>query len=107
MFRKCTLMMFLAWGCLFAVAACADTATAPDNAAAGDDSPKAKLLSRLHKKHDLHPVIHTAIMKLRHAKHELEKAKNETSPHKAKAIEAINAALKELRAINEEGSNRR
>ena len=59
-------------------------------------STKEKFLNRLHKKRDLHPAIHNAMMKLRHAKRELEKAKNEKSPHKTKAIEAINTALGEL-----------
>lgn len=59
-------------------------------------SAKEKILSKLRKKHDKHPAIHAAMMKLRHAKREIEKATNENSAHKQKAIEAINTALEEL-----------
>ncbi len=48
--------------------------------------------------HEHHPEIHKAIRKLRGAKSDLGKAAHDYAGHKAKAIEAINQALAELRA---------
>ncbi len=45
-----------------------------------------------------HPEIHKAMRKLRGARQELEKAAHDYAGHKAKAMEAINQALEELRA---------
>ncbi len=45
-----------------------------------------------------HPEIHKAMRKLRGAKQDLEKAAHDFGGHKAKAIEAIDQALVELRA---------
>lgn len=43
-----------------------------------------------------HPQIHIAIRKLREAKQHLEKAAHDFGGHKAKAIQAIDQALREL-----------
>ncbi len=48
--------------------------------------------------HDRYPELHHAMHKLRGAKSDLEKAAHDYAGHKAKAIEAINQALEELRA---------
>ncbi len=48
--------------------------------------------------HDRYPEIHKAMRKLRGAKSDLDKAAHDYAGHKAKAIEAINQALEELRA---------
>jgi|BarGraIncu00222A_1022003.scaffolds.fasta_scaffold240105_1 hypothetical protein len=44
-----------------------------------------------------HPMIWKAAQKLREAKHSLWKAPNDFNGHKADAIQAINAALEQLR----------
>jgi len=48
--------------------------------------------------HERHPDLHKAMRKLRGAKQDLEKAASDYGGHKAKAIEAIDAALIELKA---------
>ena len=52
-----------------------------------------------HKEH--HPELHKAMHKLRGAKADLEKAAHDYNGHKAKAIEAIDQALLELKAALE------
>ena len=56
-----------------------------------------------HREH--HSEIHKAMRKLRGAKQDLEKAAHDNGGHKAKAIEAINKALEELRAAVESDKN--
>ena len=46
-----------------------------------------------------HPEVHRAIRRLKSAKQDLEKVTHSYSGHKAKAMEAIDKALEELRAI--------
>ena len=48
--------------------------------------------------HERHAEVHKAMRKLRGAKQDLEKATSDYAGHKAKAMEAINKALEELRA---------
>ena len=50
-----------------------------------------------HRQHEHHPKIHAALRKLRHAKEDLEQAANDFGGHKAKAIQAIDQAVAELR----------
>ena len=51
--------------------------------------------------HEHHPELHKAMHKLRGAKADLEKAAHDYDGHKAKAIEAINQALDEIKAALE------
>jgi hypothetical protein len=48
-----------------------------------------------------HPMIIRAAQQLRNAKHTLWEAKNDFNGHKAAAVQAINAALDELRMAEE------
>ena len=51
--------------------------------------------------HAHHPELRKALRKLRGAKADLEKAAHDYDGHKAKAIEAINHAIEELKAATE------
>ena len=52
----------------------------------------------VHHEQQRHPELHKAMRKLRAAKQDLEKATKDYGGHKAKAIEAIDKALEELKA---------
>ena len=71
-------------------------AQAPAAPAATSDT--AKPVVHHERKAERHPELHKAIRKLRGAKQDLEKASHDYGGHKAKAMEAINQALEELRA---------
>ena len=59
--------------------------------------PVAEKSAGKHEHHEHHPELRKAIRKLRTAKQDLEKASSEYGGHKAKAIEAIEQALVELK----------
>ena len=69
---------------------------APAQAPAAPEAASPATVKPVH--HERHPEIHKAMRKLRGAKQELEKVTHEYGGHKAKAIEAIDRALEELRA---------
>lgn len=77
----------------------ADAPAAP----AAASSAAVKPVKPAHREH--HSEIHKAMRKLRGAKQDLEKAAHDFGGHKAKAIEAINKALEELRAAAESDKN--
>ncbi len=70
-------------------AAAAPAATAPETV---------KPVVHHERKAERHPELHKAMRKLRGARQDLEKAASDYAGHKAKAMEAINQALAELRA---------
>ena len=88
-------LMSLLFGALFLTGACfAQTPPPVEAPAIAGVAVKA-----VH--HEHHPEIHKAMRKLRGAKQDLEKATQEYGGHKAKAMEAIDKALEELRAALE------
>ena len=88
---------FLLTGSSFAQnppAAAADAPAAP--AAPAVAAPETAV--KPHHEHEHHPELRKAMRRLRDAKRDLEKATHDYDGHKAKAIEAINSALEELKA---------
>ena len=74
-----------------AAAPAAPAVTAPDTA-----KPAEHREHRDH--HEHHPELRKAMRKLRGAKQDLEKATHDFDGHKAKAIEAIDTAIEEIKA---------
>jgi len=54
-----------------------------------------------HHEHEKHPELRKALRKLRGAKQDLEKAAHDFGGHKAKALEAINTAIEEIKSALE------
>ena len=70
--------------------------TPPPAAAPAVAAPEA--VKPAHHEHEHHPELRKAMRKLRGAKEDLQKATHDYAGHKAKAIEAINQAIEELKA---------
>jgi L-lactate utilization protein LutB len=55
-----------------------------------------------------HPRLHAALYELRHARTELKEAKHDFGGHRAKALEALNAAITQIdQALKAVGDNRK
>jgi hypothetical protein len=67
----------------------------PSGQTTGSAAPMGQKAEHRERK-EQHPAIHAAMIKLRAAKANLEKAAHDYGGHRTKAIEAINAALREL-----------
>ena len=91
-------LMSLLFGAFILAGTCFAQAPSPAEAPAG---PAAAPVAVKPVHHERHAEVHKAMRKLRGAKQDLEKAAQEYGGHKAKAIEAIDKALEELRAALE------
>jgi len=88
---------FILTGTCFAQApAPAEAPAAAAAPAAAPEAPK-PVVHREHKA-EHHPELRKAMRKLRGAKQDLEKATHDFDGHKAKAIEAIDTAIEEIKA---------
>ena len=91
-------LMSLLFGAFILAGTCFAQAPSPAQA---PDGPAAVPVAVKPAHHEHHPEVHKAMRKLRGAKQDLEKATQEYGGHKAKAMEAIDKALEELRAALE------